>query len=171
MVEAGGLKPHFLFLGRRSDVPEILVSCDIAVLPSLAEGLPNAVLEYLAAGLPVIATALGGNLEAVLDGVTGLLIPPNDPEALVGGLRRLLQNPDSAATFAKAGQEHAQKEFSFERLVAEVDHLYSQLQSAARSTCFAAHSGITRPSQLMKSSRARAPAPHNLSRSTPAPNA
>src|SRR5258708_31723988 len=57
-VEAAGLKPHFLFLGRRNDVPQILASCDIAVLPSLAEGLPNAVLEYLAAGLPVAASAL-----------------------------------------------------------------------------------------------------------------
>ncbi len=54
-----GLEANFLFLGRRSDVPAILACCDIAVLPSLAEGLPNAVLEYLAAGLPVVATALG----------------------------------------------------------------------------------------------------------------
>src|SRR5215470_14200388 len=67
IVQAAGAKQFFLFLGRRSDVPEILACCDIAVLPSLAEGLPNAVLEYLASGLPVVATALGGNVEVVQD--------------------------------------------------------------------------------------------------------
>lgn len=127
IVQTAGLKESFLFLGRRSDVPEILVSCDIAILPSLAEGLPNAVLEYLAAGLPVIATALGGNLEVVQDGVTGLLIPPNDSEALVRALGRLLEDPDFAATIARAGREHVQKEFSFERLVLDLDRLYSRL--------------------------------------------
>src|SRR5205809_865021 len=72
MVEKSGRGENFLFLGRRNDVPQILASCDVAVLPSLAEGLPNAVLEYLASGLPVVATALGGNLEVIEDGVTGL---------------------------------------------------------------------------------------------------
>jgi len=127
MVEAAALKQHFLFFGRRGDVPEILVSCDIAVLPSLAEGLPNAVLEYLASGLPVIATALGGNLEVVQDGVTGLLIPPNDPEVLNRALMRLLDDPVLGATLAKAGQEHVQSKFSFERLVLEVERLYGDL--------------------------------------------
>ena len=126
-VEAAGLKQHFLFLGRRSDVPEILVSCDIAVLPSLAEGLPNAVLEYLAAGLPVVATALGGNLEVVRDGVTGLLIPANDSSAQGSALIRLLDDPELAAQIAKSGQEHVQSKFSFQRLVQEVEILYSNL--------------------------------------------
>ena len=126
-VEAAGLNPYFLFLGRRSDVPDILASCDIAVLPSLAEGLPNAVLEYLAAGLPVVATALGGNLEVVQDGVTGLLITPSEPEVLTRALMRLLGDPVLAATIAKAGQEHVRNNFSFERLVLEVGKLYRNL--------------------------------------------
>jgi len=127
MVGASGLQQHFLFLGRRTDVPDILASCDIAVLPSLAEGLPNAVLEYLASGLPVVATALGGNLEVVQDGDTGLLIPPNDPSALASALIRFLCDPAFAATVAKSGQEHVQTKFTFERLVGEVDQLYTQL--------------------------------------------
>ena len=65
-----GVKDNFLFLGRRADVPEILACCDIAVLPSRAEGLPNAVLEYMAAGLPMIVSRVGGNAELVQDGVT-----------------------------------------------------------------------------------------------------
>src|SRR5262252_555732 len=77
-----GLEKHFLFLGRRNDVPQVLRCCDIGVLPSQAEGLPNAVLEYLAAGLPTIASRVRGNVEIVQDGKTGLLVPPNDSAAL-----------------------------------------------------------------------------------------
>ena len=127
MVEAAGLKQSFLFLGRRSDVPDILASCDIAVLPSFAEGLPNAVLEYLAAGLPVVATALGGNLEVVEDGITGLLVPSKDPEVLSRNLIRLLDDPILAAKLAQAGRENVQHRFSFERLVIEVETLYCDL--------------------------------------------
>jgi L-malate glycosyltransferase len=126
-VEASGLKPNFLFLGRRNDVPQILASCDIAVLPSLAEGLPNAVLEYLAAGLPVVASALGGNLEVIQDGVTGLLVPPQDPQALATALIRLVSDEPFAAKLARSGREHVASNFSFERLVSEVDKLYTQL--------------------------------------------
>lgn len=132
MVEAAGLRENFLFLGRRSDVPEILVSCDIAVLPSLAEGLPNAVLEYLAAGLPVIATALGGNLEVIQDGITGLLIPPKDPDELASALKGLLDDSEFSTRLAKSGREHVQAQFSFERLVIEVDQLYTQLLGGSK---------------------------------------
>ena len=134
MVEAAGLKENFLFLGRRSDVPEILASCDIAVLPSLAEGLPNAVLEYLASGLPVVATAMGGNVEVVQDEANGLLIPPDDASALAAALVRLLDDPQFAERMAGAGQEHVRSKFSFERLVLEVDGLYSQLLGGKEPT-------------------------------------
>ena len=122
-----GLESNFLFLGRRSDVPAILACCDIAVLPSLAEGLPNAVLEYLAAGLPVVATALGGNLEIVQDGQTGLLVPPQDTKALSAALIRLLNDDNLTTTIAAAGHDYVKKNFSFERLVAEMDQLYTNL--------------------------------------------
>ena len=126
-VESAGLTQHFSFLGRRSDVPQVLASCDIAVLPSLAEGLPNAVLEYLASGLPVVATALGGNLEVFQDGITGLLVPPKNPHALAMALSRLLSDSQFTGQIAKAGLESVVSRFSFERLVNEVDRLYTQL--------------------------------------------
>ena len=85
-----GVIRNFRFLGRRSDIPEILASCDVAVLPSRAEGLPNAVLEYMAAGLPVIVSRVGGNAELVQDGVTGILVPPQDSAALSAALLKLL---------------------------------------------------------------------------------
>jgi glycosyltransferase involved in cell wall biosynthesis len=126
-VASSGLKENFLFLGRRTDVAQLLVCCDIAVLPSLAEGLPNAVLEYLAAGLPVVASALGGNLEVIKDDITGLLVPAQDFQALARAITRLLDDLEFSTRLARAGRDHVANHFSFERLVAEVDKLYTSL--------------------------------------------
>jgi glycosyltransferase involved in cell wall biosynthesis len=122
-----GLKENFLFLGRRADIPNILACCDIAVLPSRAEGLPNAVLEYMAAGLPSIVTRVGGNAELIQDGVTGLLVPPEDSSSLSAALLKLLRDSGLARGLAQAGHEFTVRNFSFERLVREVGDLYSDL--------------------------------------------
>jgi glycosyltransferase involved in cell wall biosynthesis len=122
-----GVIRNFLFLRRRSDIPDILASCDIAVLPSRAEGLPNAVLEYMAAGLPVIVSRVGGNPELVQDGVTGIVVPSEDSAALSTALLKLLAEPSLARRLAQAGYEFAVRNFSFERLVQEVDALYTDL--------------------------------------------
>lgn len=122
-----GLEKNFLFLGRRADIPEILACCDIAVLPSRAEGLPNAVLEYMAAGLPTIVSRVGGNAELVEDGVTGLLVPPEDSTALSAALLNVLRDPGLAQRMAQSGHEFAIQNFSFEKLVSEVDALYTEL--------------------------------------------
>jgi L-malate glycosyltransferase len=122
-----GLGENFLFLGRRTDISEILASCDIAILPSKAEGLSNAVLEYMAARLPTIVSDVGGNSELVEDGVTGLLVPPADSSALSAAMLRLLRDPSLARQMGQAGYEFAAKNFSFERLVREVDSLYTEL--------------------------------------------
>ncbi len=122
-----GLQRNFLFLGRRSDIPDVLASCDIAVLPSRAEGLPNAILEYMAAGLPTIASNVGGNRELVEDGVTGVLVPPENSQAITAALLRLLGNPELSRQIAGNGQRLATENFSFERLIREVDELYTEL--------------------------------------------
>jgi glycosyltransferase involved in cell wall biosynthesis len=122
-----GVDKSFLFLGRRDDVPEILACCDIAVLPSRAEGLPNAVLEYLAAGLPTIATNVGGNAEILKHGVTGLLVPPGDSDALASALLALLRSPALATQIAANGNKYVQENFSFGRLVKQIEDLYSEL--------------------------------------------
>ena len=126
-VESLGLQRNFIFLGQRSDIPDILSSCDIGVLPSKAEGLPNAVLEYMAAGLPVVACMVGGNADLVEDGVTGLLVPAQDSEGLAGALLRLLRDSDFSRQLAAAGRQRATRDFSFERLIEEVDQLYTEL--------------------------------------------
>jgi glycosyltransferase involved in cell wall biosynthesis len=122
-----GLGGSFIFLGRRNDVPQILSSCDIGVLPSRVEGLPNAVLEYLAAGLPVVASRVGGTGELVDDGVTGLLVPPENSAALSSAMLKYLRNPAEARQIANRGREFVTRNFSFDRLIREVDELYSGL--------------------------------------------
>jgi len=120
-----GLEQNFLLLGYRMDVPELLSCCDLFVLPSVAEGLPNAVLEAMAAGLPVVTTRVGGVPEIIEDGVTGLLVPPKDPRALAEAISRVLRNPELAARIAHAGQEHVRSEFSFDRLIENLNRLYT----------------------------------------------
>lgn len=122
-----GMARNFFFLCRRDDIPAILVCCDIAVLPSRAEGLPNAVLEYMAAGLPTVVSRVGGNPELVEDGVTGLVVPPEDSSALSNAFLKLLYEPDLARQMGRSGREFIVRNFSFDRLVHEVDALYTEL--------------------------------------------
>jgi glycosyltransferase involved in cell wall biosynthesis len=127
MVAELVLTEHFLFLGQRHDVPELLACSDIAVLPSKAEGFPNALLEYLAAGKPTVATNVGGNSEIIEDHVNGLLAPRQEPEALAKCITELLENPALAARIAHSGRERVRRDFSFERLIANIDDMYTQL--------------------------------------------
>jgi glycosyltransferase involved in cell wall biosynthesis len=129
-AEATGVRANFIFLGRRSDVADILGACDIAVLPSAAEGMPNAVLEYLAAGLPVVASAVGGNLEVISDGATGLLVPAGDAAALGLALSRLLADDVLALRLARKGRELVEQKFSFNHLTRQVGALYEELLQA-----------------------------------------
>jgi glycosyltransferase involved in cell wall biosynthesis len=129
-AESAGVASRFLFCGRRNDVADILSACDMAVLPSAAEGMPNAVLEYMAAGLPVVASAVGGNLEVIDDGVTGILVPPGDAVALGNAAARVLGDPALAQSLAKNARELVQQKFSFERLTQEVGELYEELLQA-----------------------------------------
>ena len=125
-----GIANHFYFLGRRDDIPRILSCCDIGVLPSKAEGLPNAVLEYLAAGLPTIASRVGGNAEIIDDGKTGLLVPAEDSAALADALLRLLRNPSWADELGKSGRQFVAAEFTFQRLIEKTEKMYTDLLRA-----------------------------------------
>ena len=126
-VQALGMGESFLFLGCRNDVAEILACCDIAVLSSLAEGLPNALLEYMGAGLPAVVTRVGGNAELVEHGVTGLLVPPRDSAALSAAILKLLRDSSLAKEIANCGREFVERNFSFERMVQQVEEMYEEL--------------------------------------------
>ena len=129
-AQATGVGANFMFLGRRNDVADILAACDIAVLPSAAEGMPNAVLEYMAAGLPVVASSVGGNVEVIADGATGLLVPPVDPPSLSQALSQLLSDDVLALRLSRQGRELVEQRFSFERLTREIGALYEELLRA-----------------------------------------
>jgi glycosyltransferase involved in cell wall biosynthesis len=115
------------FLGNRRDVPDLLGAMDIFVLPSHSEGVSLALLEAMAAGLPVIASAVGGLPEVIADGVNGLLIPPRDPGALAGALARLLAEPDLARRLGGQARRDVENYYSVERLVREVNGIYEDL--------------------------------------------
>jgi len=122
-----GLAAQAHFLGQRQDVPDLLQAMDIFVLPSYSEGVSLALLEAMAAGLPVIATAVGGTPEVVTDGVTGLLIPPRDAAALAGALERLLGDPAGARQLGENARRHVREHFSLERLGREINEIYQEL--------------------------------------------
>jgi glycosyltransferase involved in cell wall biosynthesis len=120
-----------VFLGERTDIPELLAAADLVVLPSLFEGLPVSVLEAMAAERPVIATAIGGTDEAITTDVTGLLVPPRDPAALAAAIGRLLSDTALAQRLARAGRARVERSFSVEATVREVMRIYDQAVGAA----------------------------------------
>lgn len=123
-----GLQDRVLFTGFRLDIPELLAALTISVLPSLGlEGLSNSLLESMAAGLPVVATRVGGNPEIVEDGLNGLLVPPGDAEALAAAISRLLDNRMLARTFGEAGRQRVWSRYSLDQAVATTERLYRDL--------------------------------------------
>jgi len=127
-----GLGGRVLFAGLRLDVPELLSQITVSVLSSLSEGLSNTLLESLAAGVPVVATSVGGTPEAVVDGVTGFLVPPRDPAAMARAICVLLGNREMASAFGRAGQQRVTEHFSLERMGRETEELYLGLMEKAR---------------------------------------
>ncbi len=99
----------------------------VSVLASMSEGLPNAVIESMAAARPVVATSVGGTPELVEDGVTGFLVPPEDPEALADRVIRLLANPSLARSMGERGRQKIERELTVERMVTQFHELYRHL--------------------------------------------
>lgn len=122
-----GLQERLTFLGYREDIPALLAACDVFVLPSLYEGLPLSILEAMAASKPVIATRIGGTDEAVIDGETGLLVPPADPTALVAAIRSVLNDHVLAQRLAAAGRVRVEREFSTVAMVQQATAVYDVL--------------------------------------------
>jgi glycosyltransferase involved in cell wall biosynthesis len=111
-------------LGARDDIPALLAAIDVFVLASHEEGLPNSILEAMAAGRPVVATNVGGVAEAVVDGMTGYLVPHADARALGAAVRRLLADPAAAAAMGRAGREHVAALFTMEAMVRATEAAY-----------------------------------------------
>lgn len=121
------LGERFLFAGLRNDVPRVLTELTVSVLPSLSEGLSNTLLESMAAGVPVVATAVGGNPEIVADGETGLLVPASRPDELAAAIGRLLDSPSLAAAMGREGRRRIVEQFGCARMVDQTAALYQRL--------------------------------------------
>lgn len=127
-----GLSARVHWAGFQQDAVRLLPAFDLFVQPSVYEGLPTTVMEAMAAGLPVVATAVGGTPEVVVDGVTGRLVPPRDPAALAAAIHALLHDPDRRRTMGQAGRERVAQHFSVEQMVRRTERLYDELLETQR---------------------------------------
>jgi glycosyltransferase involved in cell wall biosynthesis len=125
-----GVAGHVLFVGVRADVARVLSALDVSVLASHTEGLSNTLLESMAAGLAVVATAVGGNLEVVRDGETGILCPPGDASTLAATLLRLADDAALTRRLGEAARRHVEQNFTLHRMVTEYERLYRSLVPA-----------------------------------------
>lgn len=126
-----GISGQVHFLGFRSDVPDLLHASDVAVLPSLSEGLPLAVLESMGVGCATVATRVNGTAEIITDRVDGLLVPAADVGALAAAVRELAASPELRQGIAARGRETVLRRFTAERMASAVGELY-HLRLAAR---------------------------------------
>ena len=133
-----GVADRVVFTGRRDDVPAVTAALDVAVLPSYREALGLTILEAMALSRPVVASNVGGIPEMVEDGITGLLVPPRDAEALATAIVRLLRDHPLADTLARAGHDLVHERFCIELMVAAVEAIYDDGARALRPSEVAA---------------------------------
>jgi len=124
------LSNQFHFIGGVTGLRHHLSMADIFVLPSRSEGFSNAIIEAMAASLPVVATDVGGNAEAVKDGVSGYLVPPEDPARLAAAILQLLANPSQAKSMGAAGRSIVAERFTIEAMMKRIVRTYEKLLSA-----------------------------------------
>jgi len=127
-----GLQENVHFLGFRSDVADWLALCDFTILPSFYEGLPLVAVESLASGRTMVATAVDGTPEVIVNGRTGITVPPGDPAALAAAMCSLLRSPELRKRLADQGRAYVLERFSQERQVRETSDFY--LQALGRTT-------------------------------------
>lgn len=127
-----GLNGGVRFLGAVPQAARLLPHFDVFVLSSVWEGMSNGLLEAMAAGRPVVATRVGGNPEVVVDGESGLLVPPKDPQALADAVLRLLRDRELARRLGEAARRRIESEFTLERMVQRLETLYDDLLARRR---------------------------------------
>ncbi len=129
-----GVAPHIRWLGERNDVATLFQATDIGILCSHEEGFSNALLEGMAAGIPMVATEVGGNAEAVVDDGTGLLVPPHDAAALGDAILRLAHDPARRRILGAAGKKRVERTYSLKSCVAQYEQLYLALAADSEAS-------------------------------------
>ncbi|MFP4475054.1 MAG: glycosyltransferase family 4 protein [Desulfatibacillaceae bacterium] len=127
-----GIGDRIVFAGWREDVPDILPAFDVLALPSRNEGMGRVLVEAMASGLPVVATRVGGVPDLVVKGETGVLVPPENPQALAKALLHLLRDREAAAAMGQRGREHCRR-FGLEAMLDALDRLYRTLLEETRA--------------------------------------
>jgi glycosyltransferase involved in cell wall biosynthesis len=145
-----GLQGRFILAGFRADLERVLPACDLAASSSHTEGLPVVVLEEMAAGLPVVATAVGGTPEVVEDGVTGWLVPPGDPAALARRMMDVLASSESARAMGLAGRRRVETQFTFAAMAEGYLGLFRALASSGSPVNQTPGAYATRPAKVAK---------------------
>lgn len=128
-----GVAERVRFLGRREDIPQLLAACDVFALPSLYEGSSLAVLEAMAAGIPIVSSAIGGTEELIEGGQSGLLVPPGDAKALAAALRRVLGDANLRRELAAKARERVDQGLTREQNADRVTNAYTELLGARQS--------------------------------------
>jgi glycosyltransferase involved in cell wall biosynthesis len=123
-----GLRGRVVLPGFRTDLDSLIGAADVVVLPSYTEGLPNVALEASAAGVPVVATAVGGTPEAIADGVNGFLVSPGDPASIAAKVNLLLSDPALSSRFGGAGRARMRERFTFQAQAAQYLRLFHTLR-------------------------------------------
>jgi glycosyltransferase involved in cell wall biosynthesis len=134
MLDRAGVSDLAWLAGERSDVPEVMRGLNCFVLPSLAEGISNTILEAMASGLPVIATQVGGSADLVVDGKTGELVPAADAECMAQSIVRLSKDTDRARVMGRAGRSEVERRFSMGAMLEAYKGVYDKLLSSVSRT-------------------------------------
>lgn len=132
-VGAGLAPARIIFLGLRKDVPDILALTDILVMPSLREGLSIVALEAMAQGVPIVATMVGGNPELIVNGETGLLVPPQDVQELKKALTEMLEDKETRTRMGANARRRVEEKFSLRAMVEATERLYVSLWEGKRT--------------------------------------
>ncbi len=126
-VNSAGLNDRIIFTGYREDIPVLLAAFDIFVLPSLSEGFGKVNLEAMAMGKPVISTNVGGIPEVVLDGLTGILVPPGNSRDLAHAIMRLLSDSHLRESIEKEGRRRVERHFTLQAHVEKIEEIYGEI--------------------------------------------
>ena len=131
LVSELGISHNVLFYGPSEEVGQLLAACDIFCLPSRSEGFSNALIEAMGAGVPCVATRVGGNVEAIEHNRNGVLVPSEDPKALSSAIAELLDNPSRARALGSEASEAVHTRFTHEAMMAHLTNIYERLLVAA----------------------------------------